>query len=207
MTILSLCHNILTTNGWVRATNLNNTHKVALLDSNDVLHYATIIPTHETNVNQKMCFFKGKNINLFISADSYLYCQVKNTIEWKNHKASQLVGKEFTIKKNSKGIHVKNQAIYRLYGDSGILKCSTYEDSVEKQKILIDHGYAVDREEIRKFNRSVGYLLIFSLQFTEIFEKEDFTILTDNPNTLEITNEKYKMICVERYGKMIWIPI
>jgi hypothetical protein len=208
MTTLSLCHNVLTSDGWVRSTELTDNHKVALLDSDNMIHYDTIIKTQIDVSNGMMCFFNSKNINLFISIDSYVYCKIADTTEWKKYNVNFLVDKEFEIKKSTNGINEKNQYVYDLYGDSGFLKCGTYQDAVENQKTLIEHGYSVDREEIKKFNRIIGYILHFDLQSIEKFSKTDYAILSNNSNNFTVTTQdKYKMICVERCGKMMWIPV
>lgn len=198
MTKITLCHNILTLDGWIRSTNLKNNHMIAVLDKDMRMFYSNIYFENISYSDDSMCFIKSKNVNLFVSLN----------IKVDNENLSDLIGKKkFKIKKTSNGISNKN------VNDStscGTFDFKTKTEADKKQIELIEQGYSADREIVVKFNDTVGHKITYKKDGDEEVLIDDYIYIYQKFNdVIEIKSNDPNAVyfLVERCGKIAWIPL
>lgn len=199
MAKITLCHNILTKDGWVRSMNINKEHKIAVLDENFEMFYSDCKSINIMDVcKNSFCFIKSRNINLFVSLD----------ISIEDGKLEDLIYKNFTIRKTCNGL--KGVFNNKSNVESGTYEFKTKIDADKKQLELIEQGYSVDREIVIRFNDTVGHKVSYTKENNGDITPNDYIYVYPCFNDvleIQVVDDTACYFCVERCGKTAWIPI
>jgi hypothetical protein len=210
MTYLTLCHNVLTKEGWVRSIKLDNTHDIAVLDKNYNMYYTNLKTIEiKEKCNVPMCIIMSKDVNIYISLDANISSKIHDN--FLDIPLTQ-TGMCFNIMKTSNGLlnNDKYNELVGLYKNSGSIYCSDLKESDKLQVSLIECGYCVDREQIFKFNSVLGYKLNYNIENMGYVNNDDYTSVSTEHNhifKLNLLDKDAKYVCVERYDKTAWVEI
>ena len=106
---------VLTNNGWINIKDVNKEHKVATLVDNKYISYQNPTEIYKFDYNGDIYKLRTNAVDIDCTMNHKLYAKLENQLEYELIEASQLIGKQFTLKKNCENNNTDNDTFNISY--------------------------------------------------------------------------------------------